>query len=154
MLIISKDNKKHAVRILAHAMKPENWYRPGPGVIPPGDRGDDYHVNFDGLLSVVFSFSVTMEKIPELGIKPRDVIRHLSVMSTRSKWLPPSLHRLHHRFLVWVHRWGELIQAHEDVIMRPGEDWAIMPHPRERTIVAVQKVPSEELAQMSLLGKA
>jgi hypothetical protein len=153
MLIISKDNKKHAVRILAHAMKPENWYRPGPGVIPPGDRGDDYHVNFDGLLSVVFSFSVTMEKIPELGIKPRDVIRHLSVMSTRSSGYP-------HPFTVLtIASWfgftgGESDPGAEDVIMRPGEDWAVMPHPRERTIVAVQKVPPEELAQMSLLGKA
>lgn len=144
MLIIKRENKVRAAEIVAYAMRKENWYRPGPGVTAPGNRGDHHHANFDGLVSVVFSWTVTDQPLPEAGIKTGDVLRHLSVMTTRSKGLP-------HPFSTFtIASWfgftgGETDPGADDVILRPGEDWLVAPHPRERTIVVMQKVPPEEL---------
>lgn len=118
VLLISEAEKEAAHRLFAFAARPENVYRPGPGVPVPGDN-PNYVIRFN-TYRCVFTFT-------DMG---RAVFKHLSISV-------PAKDKLPHPAAV------EEI-AHLFGIKGTLDEWAkkghVSPHHDEHCVVVVQEI--------------
>ncbi len=119
-LFITDEERAIAKRIVDHAARRENWFRPDRGGRPPGDN-PAHHADF-WTYSCVFSYSVTQG----------DLLRHLSVR-VPGKHLPNPF-----AVMTLAELFG--FQGWDQQSSQPPKDWQIGINDEERTVVVLQKI--------------
>jgi hypothetical protein len=123
LLVIGPEEKTLIARVAEHAKA--HPYRPGPGVLPPGD--DDRFVVTLGTYRAVFSITHGRNGV---------VARQLSVSVPGTKYPnPAAVFMIAHEF--GFTGWDETKPA------EPGKDWIAGPHLRDRCAVVAQEIKAE-----------